>query len=234
MKIGLAAEVRWEVRTLFQRLSPSPVDTQEGVWSATLRGHTLQICLSGMVPSRAHRRVARFLDDYQPDLMISCGLAGALRSDVAVGDLVVQAESPELAEMASGALKEIGIPFRLGPLVTVSKPILSPADRHALAARTHALAVDMESQTIAALCRQRDIPCLAIKGVSDGIDDDLTPILGGFEVVNVPRIALRVLTRPSTWPLAAYLAKTSYRSATHLGQGLHSVLMDLCSGAFQR
>ena len=57
----------------------------------------------------------------------------------------------------------------------------------------------MESQIIAELCRQRGIRCMAIKGVSDGIDDDLSPILGGFEIIRIPKIARHVLFSPSTW-----------------------------------
>ncbi|MGH7254936.1 MAG: hypothetical protein ACREI3_04090 [Nitrospirales bacterium] len=220
MKIGLTAEVKWEVRALFDRVKLVPINSQEGIWGGTVNGHFLHLCLSGMVPSVAHARVERFLDAYGPDVMISCGLAGALRPHVKVGDLVVQSANAELVATAERALKEAQVPFHVGPLVTVSKPVLSPADRHALAGRTDAIAVDMESQTVAEFCRVRGIPCLAMKGVSDGIDDDLTPILGGFDVVDIPRIALRVLARPSTWPLAAHLAKTSYRSASHLGKGL--------------
>ncbi|MGZ8382900.1 MAG: phosphorylase family protein [Nitrospira sp.] len=66
------------------------------------------------------------------------------------------------------------------------------------AVTSSAIALDMESQTIAKLCRQRNIPCLAMKAVSDGLDDDLSPILGGFDIINIPRIAMRVVTKPHT------------------------------------
>lgn len=227
MKIGLTAEVKWEVRALFERVNLAAITARGGVWGGTVNGHELRLCLSGMVPSVAHVRVERFLDDYRPDIMISCGLAGALRPNLAVGDLVVQSAHDDLVATAEAALKGAGVPYHVGPLVTVSKPVLSPADRSALAARTTAIAVDMESQTIAEFCRGRGIPCLALKGVSDAIDDDLTPILGGFDIVHIPRIALRVLSRPSTWPLAAHLARSSYRSATHLGKGLCAVVSQL-------
>lgn len=227
MKIGLTAEVKWEVRALFKRVNLAVHDAGEGVWAGTVNGHALRLCLSGMVPSVAHVRVQRFLDDYRPDIMISCGLAGALQPHLAVGDLIVQSTRADLVAMAETALKDAGVPFHVGSLVTVSKPVLLPADRRALAERTKAIAVDMESQTIARFCQERSIPCLALKGVSDDIDDDLTPILGGFDIVHIPRIALRVVTRPGTWRLAARLARSSYRAATHLGKGLCAVVAQL-------
>ena len=227
MKIGLTAEVWWEVRALFKRVNLVVHDAREGVWAGTYNGHSLRLCLSGMVPSVAHGRVERLLDDFRPDVMISCGLAGALQPHLVVGDLIVQSQRPDLVGIAESALRMAGVPFHVGSLVTVSRPVLSPVDRRALAERTNAIAVDMESQTIAGFCHERAIPCLALKGVSDGIDDDLTPILGGFEIVDIPRIALRVLMRPGTWGLAARLARSSYRSATHLGKGLCAVVSQL-------
>lgn len=141
-----------------------------------------------------------------------------------IGELIVQSEDARLIAVAEQALKDRRIPFHVGPLVTVSQPVLTPDARRALAATTPAIAVDMESQTIAKLCKQRNIPCLAMKGVSDGIDDDLSPILGGFDIINIPRIALWTLARPQTWPLAARLARHSYQSANHLGHGVWATL----------
>lgn len=60
--------------------------------------------------------------------------------------------------------------------------VLTPGTRKEFAAQTKAIAVDMESQTIAALCEKRGIPSLALKAISDGMDDDLSPILGGFDI----------------------------------------------------
>ena len=232
MKIGLTAEVKWEVRALFRRVNLVVHDAGEGIWAGTVNGHSLRLCLSGMVPSVAHVRVQRFLDDFRPDIMISCGLAGALKPHLIVGDLIVQSRRADLVALAESALKDAGVPYHVGSLVTVSKPVLSPVDRRALAERTKAIAVDMESQTIAGFCHERSIPCLALKGVSDDIDDDLTPILGGFEIVplspaEATRFSLRVLMRPGTWGLAARLARSSYRSATHLGKGLCAVVAEL-------
>lgn len=51
---------------------------------------------------------------------------------------------------------------------------------------------------------------LAIKAVSDGLDDDLSPVLGGFDIINIPHIAMRVPTNPNTWPPAARLPHHSY------------------------
>lgn len=226
MKIGLVAEVKWEVREVCRQLRLVPL-YEPHLFQAILQGHDIRLCLSGMIPAVAKERVGRFLDGTKPDLMISSGLAGALQPNILVGDVIVQSHDPALAEQAAQALKDVRIPFHIGQLVTVAQPVLTPGARKALAAQTHAVGVDMESQTIAALCKDRGIPCLALKAVSDGMDDDLSPILGGLDIIRIPRIALKVLARPKTWPLAARLARHSYRAADHLGHAVWAVVSSL-------
>ncbi len=224
MKIGLVAEVKWEVREVCRQLKLKLLDAHDQIWGAELSGHVIRLCLSGMVPEVAKDRVTRFLDAERLDLMICCGLAGALRADIDVGSVIVQSADPSLVHSAETALKQGAIPYHVGPLVTVATPVLTPSARRELAATSGAIAVDMESQTIAALCRERGISCLAMKGVSDSLDDDLSPILGGFEIIRIPRIALHVLWRPHTWPLAARLARHSYVAASRLGRGVWALL----------
>ncbi|MDT7042866.1 hypothetical protein [Candidatus Nitronereus thalassa] len=231
MKIGLVAEVKWEVREVCRRLKLRLIDQEEETWGAQMNGHELRLCLSGMVPSVAKKRVVRFLDSVKPDLMICSGLAGALRPNVQVGEVIVQSDNPRLVAETELALKNKDIPFHVGSLVTVSQPVLTPVARRELAAKGQAIAVDMESQTISALCKERGIPCLAMKGVSDDIDEDLSPILGGFEIINIPRIAMRVLVKPNTWPLAARLARHSYVAANNLGYGVWATLERLGNGS---
>jgi adenosylhomocysteine nucleosidase len=230
MKIGLVAEVKWEVREVCRQLQLKPL-TAGHLWGAMLQQHEVQLCLSGMVPTVAKQRVDHFLDEMKPDMMISSGLGGALQPHLAIGDVIVQSHDPALATVAAEALKKQNLPFHVGSLVTVSQPILTPDSRKELAAQSHALAVDMESQTIAALCQKRGIPCLALKAISDGMDDDLSPILGGFDIIRIPRIALWVLGRPATWPLAFRLAKHSHRAADNLGYAVWAVLTRFAESA---
>jgi len=227
VRIGLVAEVKWEVREVCRQLHMTLVDRDDQIWGGALNGHDVRLCLSGMIPTIAKDRVTRFLDNHVPELMISCGLAGALSPKVLVGDLIVQSLDSSLSTHAEQILSKRGMAFHVGPLVTVSKPVLTPEARREVFASSQAIGVDMESQTIAELCRQRGIPCMAIKGVSDGIEDDLSPILGGFEVVHIPKIARHVLFSPSTWGLAIRMARQSYSAATNLGHGVWATLQGL-------
>ena len=126
MKIGLVAEVKWEVREVCRQLKMTLVDSDDQIWGAALNGHEVRLCLSGMIPTIAKDRVTRFLDTHNPEIMISCGLAGALSPKVLVGDLIVQSRDSSLSTHAEQTLSKRGISFHLGPLVTVAKPVLTP------------------------------------------------------------------------------------------------------------
>ena len=227
MNIGLVAEVRGEVRDVCRRLKLVPTNPDGEVWEADMNGHRIRLCLSGMIPSIARERVHQFVERHPLDLMICSGLAGAPRPGIAVGDLIVQSNDPAWVRIAEQTLKDAQLSFHVGPLVTVAKPVLTRATRQELAAQSQAIAVDMESQTIAALCGERRLPCLALKAVADGLEDDLAPILGGVDTIHIPRIAWRVLSRPSTWPLAGRLTRHSYLAATNLGHGVWATLTQL-------
>lgn len=110
MRIGLVAEVKWEVREVCRQLRLRRL-TESYLLRATLQGHDIRLCLSGMIPAIAKERVERFLDETKPDLMISSGLAGALKRHIVVGDVIVQSQDPALADLAAQALGTRGLPF---------------------------------------------------------------------------------------------------------------------------
>jgi adenosylhomocysteine nucleosidase len=65
--------------------------------------------------------------------------------------------------------------LHVGRLLTVDSIVRKPAERRRLAAEHAAIACDMESYAVADLCRQRGVPFLAIRVISDAVDDVLPP-----------------------------------------------------------
>jgi hypothetical protein len=159
---GLVAEVKWEVREVCRQLKVTSVDSPDEVLSATLNDHQIRLCLSGMIPAIARERVDHFLNEYHPDLVICSGLAGALRPSITVGDLIVHSEDSSLVGVAEQALTQIRLPFHVGPLVTVASPVLTPAAKQELAARSQAIAVD---KVFPSACPRRPHPAGRGRGV---------------------------------------------------------------------
>jgi adenosylhomocysteine nucleosidase len=60
-------------------------------------------------------------------------------------------------------------------LLSVDRVIRLPAEKQELGRRHQALAADMESLAVAEVCRERGVPFLAIRIISDAADESLPP-----------------------------------------------------------
>jgi adenosylhomocysteine nucleosidase len=60
-------------------------------------------------------------------------------------------------------------------LVTVDGIVRQPEERKALAEKYSALVCDMESFAVAEACREQGVPFLAVRVISDAVDDQLPP-----------------------------------------------------------
>jgi adenosylhomocysteine nucleosidase len=130
----------------------------------------------------------------QPKLLISSGFAGALSPDLRVGSVVFDAR-----DTAHSGLDELVAECVAGKIHTAERAIESPADKAALARETGALAVDMETASIASVCAETGIPVVGIRGVSDAATDPLpVPMPHWFDLER---------QRPRPVGLVCYLAK---------------------------
>lgn len=113
------------------------------------------------------------------DALISFGSAGALAPDLQAGDLVlsewvVAENSRKLAansntlNWAQQCLQELSP--HSGGLIQTDEVINCPQDKLGLFKQTRALAVDMESATIARLAQEMNIPFLAVRVIIDRAD----------------------------------------------------------------
>ena len=136
----------------------------------------------GIGPQRA-RAAALSLVDEGVTLLLSTGYAGGLGAGVRVGDLLL----PEWVADEDGLASPTWAPGRerlgeaLGGSVTThgggltasSRVVASVAEKRALATTSGALGVDMESAAVAAVGRERNIPVLVIRSVSDSADHEV-------------------------------------------------------------
>jgi purine-nucleoside phosphorylase len=99
--------------------------------------------------------------------VISAGFAGALEKELRIGDLLVSENysSPQLLRSAQPALSGDGIFQR--KLLTVPEVIESNDERAQLARKTGAAAVDMETEFIAEICADHQLPMLSLRAISD-------------------------------------------------------------------
>jgi len=139
-----------------------------------------------------------------PGLMLLCssGFSGGCSEAAAVGTVVLadsictlppptasfasyKIRPPVLVDEAAAkkarqALQAVGLPFHCGPLVVASTPVLQGADKRAVGLAFRALAVDMECGAVEQVARTHSIPFLALRAISDGVQDDLPEEIGEF------------------------------------------------------
>lgn len=129
--------------------------------------------------------------------MVALGFAGALRTDLGPGTLIVADRTrPEgddgpavgtvtadagMVRAAVAAAQAAGIHTACGTLVTSPALAATPEAKRALAAATRAVAVDMEAGAVATVAARAGVPFLAAKIVFDAADEPLHPAL--LEVV---------------------------------------------------
>jgi len=128
---------------------------------------------------------------YDPNLVLTCGFAGGLNPDLKPGDVVFdltdrrgEFHEPQ-TENESGA--RVTRPSESSSLrkklaASGAKPVkffcadriaTTVAEKKQLRAETGADAVEMESEAIHAICRERGIPCATVRVISDTANEDL-------------------------------------------------------------
>lgn len=150
-------------------------------------GRRLVVAISGAGGRSAAHAAEAILHAHRPPLVLCAGFCGGLdarlrRHDLFMANEVLDAQGRAIELASDLDLAAIRIPgsVHAGRLVTVGQPVRTPADKHALAQRFQALAVDMESFAVAEVCRARAIPCRVIRVVSDAVDDQLPREVAGL------------------------------------------------------
>lgn len=153
----------------------------------------------GVGPAMAAKRLNSLLAGPKPRLLICAGFAGGLDPKLRTGDLVVaeNLSTPELLARVR-AVVPTATPFVFGSILSRTLPVESVADKAALHRETGALAVDMESEAVAAACRAAGVPLLVVRTISDPADAALpVPFADWFDVQG---------QRPRVLGLLKYLA----------------------------
>src|ERR1700674_5257797 len=213
----------WRKRRKFRRL---PGDWPR--FEAKFGGARVRAVLTGMGQMYALETAKRSLA-YRPDICISTGLAGALRSGYRPGDLLAARLVSEVGEpVAVASHREllataVDCGARQIERLATSKTLVVRAEQKRQLGN-QAEAVDMESYTILAEAARCGVPAVAIRAVSDTADFDIPY---NFEQacdaqgqVRMMGVISQVLRRPSGLPDLLKLARDSRFASRRLADFL--------------
>jgi adenosylhomocysteine nucleosidase len=138
--------------------------------SCRSRGNETQVKNILETPSAsAELRRDEHVVSYDPNLMLTCGFAGALNPDLKPGDVVFELST--LNSQLSTCLLAAGA--KPAKFFCADRIATTVAEKKKLRAETGADAVEMESGAIQAVCRERGIPCATVRVISDTANEDL-------------------------------------------------------------
>ncbi len=183
----------------------------------------------------AMERAARYLAErYKPDFCLHVGYCGGADPSLQAGDMIIANPAidsvtgdkfeppPSAAGRAETLLSEMGIRHRSAGIVTVDEIAREPFDKAFLGTQHEAVAIDMESATLARVCSAAGIPYVVVRAVLDPLDYEFPDLDGAVdESGNTDGIALagRLLRRPCDLlklPKLEYLASQARQSITSL------------------
>lgn len=215
---------RWRALHAFAKVTGSEFSAHE----AKFGDAQVRVVLTGVGGPRAAHG-ARAVFDWQPDICITAGLAGSLREEHRIGQILA---ARDIIELESG--RTIGADPALlqrtescgavlvERLLTSSEMILSAEGKKRLS--TMAAAVEMESFAVAAEAVAKRIPVIAIRAISDEANEDLPMDFSSMldETGNVKKseIARALARSPHKLPALVRLGKNSRTAAANLAEFL--------------
>lgn len=214
-----------------------------------LEGERVLVGITGVGAEAAWRAASDFLAVHRPPWVVSAGFAGGLVDTVRRGHflmpqaIVSQGGAPRGGMPPAETEFAVGLRFpeetlaslkslHTGRLVSVDRVIREEAEKRRLGKRCDAVACDMESWAVAAACAAAKTRFLAVRVVTDAVDDPLpVEIENLLEQKSVAgklgAIAGALLNRPSSVKDMWKLYEEANTASGRLGKFLASCLPSL-------
>lgn len=202
------------------------------VLEGAVAGGRVAWCVGGSGPAAAGRATRLMLAGHRPRLLVSAGFCGGLVPALVRGQLVEPGQAVLDGEQAALGLATTSRAGTAPVIVTVATVVPTAAAKQALARRTGAQLVDMETHAVARAALAVGVPCAAVRVVSDDAATDLAPELASL---GAPQSALRRLGRAvgavARRPRAAADLWGAWERAVIDGRTLGAALVDRVAAA---
>jgi adenosylhomocysteine nucleosidase len=163
--IGITFALPSESSDLVRRMRSR--QRHDNLLSGKIDNRDVTIVHTGVGAKCCTTRLEVLLHKARPRLVISSGFAGAVSEELRVGDLIFAQNfsDPRLLTSAEQILRDRQL--RRVKLLTSTSIVDSVAERNEIARAAGAAAVDMETETIADVCKVHGVPLLSLRVISD-------------------------------------------------------------------
>jgi adenosylhomocysteine nucleosidase len=205
------------------------------IYDTRLQNHVVRVLLTGIGGERARRAANAVMEDVF-DVCISSGLVGGLTAEQRIGDILAFHDVAEVKgeQVISSSTWLVDQARRNGAKVTqrlmTSKRLIVTAQEKGRLG-TFGDAVDMETFRIMAAAQGRGIPALALRAVSDAVNEDL-PMDFSKHVSDTGQIAMgkvlgKLVLAPQVIPAMVRLGARTKRTVAGLAEFLDSLVSNL-------
>ncbi|MDZ4818917.1 MAG: hypothetical protein SGJ20_08100 [Planctomycetota bacterium] len=178
--VGIVVALPIETGSLLDRLTGTVTVRGHGfkIHTGSLHGQGIAIVLAGAGRRAAQYATEALIAGHHPRWVFSAGFAGGLHSELKRGDILlpdklIDASGRQLSVDLKIDQSGIGKDVHVGSLLTVDRVVTQPSEKLSLGQQHHALAVDMETYAVAQVCQQEKQPFIAIRVISDSVEDTL-------------------------------------------------------------
>jgi adenosylhomocysteine nucleosidase len=219
-RIAIVAALEREIRPLVRHWRVTETKHENHWFRFFEKGEAVAVC-GGIGAGPARRAAEVVIALYLPEMIWSAGFAGALTSELKVGDIVVPRR---VISAGDGSIKDT----ERGEGALISVDMVASADHKSKLRDSYAAqSVDMEAAAVGRAAEARGIAFAAVKTISDESDFSL-PAMDRFITATgefrTGKFAGFVLVRPWFWADAILLARNSSRAAHALCEWLEGMI----------
>jgi adenosylhomocysteine nucleosidase len=207
-------------------------------FAARIGSANVNVVLTGVGGKSAWLETTRIVWDGDVDICVSSGLAGALRAEYQLGDILaakeVQAISWNRVVASDAKLIQLAQEHgarAVGSFYSADRVIGSASEKRELG--RVADAVEMESGEVLHEASAFGAKVIAIRGISDAVDEDLpldfNRVMTPAGEVSIPRVLGEVVRHPMSAPALVRFGKQSRMAAEKLGAFLDRYLEGVAS-----
>ena len=211
--IGIIGAMDEEVSRLKEKMHVKKVEKKAGMefFDGELAGKEVVIVRSGIGKVNAGICTQILVDDFQVEAVINTGVAGSLKNEINIGDIVLSSDSlqhdmdatgfgykpgiiprmeqsvfvadAQLIELAKQVNEQVNPEIRtfVGRVVSGDQFISDKQKKDYLVEQFAGYCTEMEGAAIAQTCYVNEIPYLVIRAISDKADNSATMDYGEFE-----------------------------------------------------
>jgi adenosylhomocysteine nucleosidase len=235
--IALFGALRYEIVGLEKRMLVEQRWQQGNCRTMKGRYNGTDVLLVQTGPGKvnAEEAVGFVMEKRLPQALVSIGFAGGLKPGLDAGDLVLCARAyhltpdqllsaplsadGKLVGLATRTLRQAALPFRQGNFLTLAHELTDPRQKASLGSQLPVDAVEMESYWLARAAARHRIPFLAVRAISDPVDQ---PLPQGVRLVDdrgdgrAAQVVLHALIHPGDLANLARLFAGARRARANL------------------